>query len=89
MAAEPSNCSITSSMLRSSRLSMTVATARRVPLNTQAPRKRPNLETAIYTRDCSSVKGYEPPSLARGNRVVRGILLGRRDGRVGFWLASV
>jgi hypothetical protein len=32
-----SNCSMTSSMLRSSRFSMTVATGKRVPLNTHAP----------------------------------------------------
>lgn len=42
-----SNCSITSSTLRSSRFSMTVATGRRVPRNTQAP---PTLSGTLSTR---------------------------------------
>ena len=43
-----SNCSITSSMLRSSRFWMTVATGRRVPLNTHAPFTFPGMLSTAW-----------------------------------------
>ncbi len=58
-----SNCSMTSSMLRSSRFSMTVATGRRVPLNTQAPLTFPGILSTAGHWDQSSAAMNSPPSL--------------------------
>src|SRR5437762_2447618 len=65
-------CSMTSSMLRSSRFSMTVATGNRVPLNTHAP---PTLSGTLSTAgqfDQSSAAMDRSPSLQlTGSRRVR------------------
>src|SRR5947208_17163531 len=53
---------MTSSTLRSSRFSMTVATGRRVPLNTQAPPTLPGTLSTAGHRDQSSAAMNRPPA---------------------------
>src|SRR5437870_10323382 len=89
---------MTSSMLRSSRFSMTVATGRRVPLNTQAPLTLPGTLSTIGHCDQSSAAISRPPSfqitadcLGRhsGSRQLRSPSSRRSHSPIRFQLANV
>src|SRR5438132_262380 len=56
-----SNCSITSSTLKSSRFSMTVATGMRVSRNTHAPLTLPGMLSTVGHWDQSRVAMFLPP----------------------------
>src|SRR5262245_48589211 len=78
-----SNCSTTSSIPRSSRFSMIVATGKRVPLNTQAPPTLPGILSTAGHRDQSRV-ATRTPSLQTTAKS-RGRHAGSSDGsEIGF-----
>jgi hypothetical protein len=62
---------MTSSMLRSSRFSMTVATGRRVPLNTQAPLTFPGLLSTAWHWDSQALPLFRFPVPDHGKRTSR------------------